>query len=99
MELDSTENVLSFPIQTLPHGAAEFRRRYEQVVADGSQKITVEMHDNADGSLATIGMLINMRKVIDDEVEICLRNCQPKVKYLLSRLDHGVGFLFKEGVG
>ncbi len=98
MELDSKENVLSFPIQVLPDGAAEFRRRYKQAALEGSKRITVEMHDNADGSLATIGMLISMRKTIDANVAICLQNCQPQVKYLLSVLDGGEGFVFKEGL-
>jgi hypothetical protein len=98
MELDSKENVLSFPIQVFPSGAAEFRRHYERAALDGSEQIVVEMHDNADGSLATIGMLINMRREIDDQVTIYLKNCQPKVKYLLTEVSGGKGFVFKEGI-
>ena len=98
MELDIQQNILSFPIQALPSGASEFKRRYEQEVLKGHEQITVEIHDTVDGSLATIGMLINMRRNINDQVTINLQNCQPKVKYLLNILDGGVGFVFKEGL-
>ncbi|ARN73909.1 hypothetical protein [Oceanicoccus sagamiensis] len=98
MELDTKDNILSFPLNTLPGGAAEFRRSYELAAKSAREQITVEMHDNEDGSLATIGMLINMRKSIDQDVTICLQNCQPKVKYLLTVMDDGEGFVFKEGL-
>ncbi len=95
---EKANKVLSFPLQVLPDGVSDFKRHYEELALNASGEITVEMHDNRDGSLAIIGILLNMRQSISDEIMICLKNCQPRVKYLLSLQDEGRGFIFKEGV-